>query len=113
MQSNAMNRASQSRNTMSTERLTLYAATEDLLNAELSNRTRLSRLLGAEIPADWPPELLDEQAVSNTLEKIVEHDDHAGWWLWFVLLEGDGSRTLIGVAGYKGPPDESGTVELG
>ena len=37
-----------------------------------------------------------------------------GWWLHFVVLpRGVAGRTLIGSAGYKGPPSADGTVEVG
>jgi [ribosomal protein S5]-alanine N-acetyltransferase len=57
---------------------------------------------------------MDAQALEFTLERLAENSAAAGWWLHFVVLRGErGSRTLIGSAGYKGPPTPHGTVEVG
>ena len=46
--------------------------------------------------------------------ELIEGAPQAGWWLHFVILREDRSRrTLIGSAGYKGPPSSDGTVEVG
>ncbi len=62
----------------------------------------------------WPPEYLDAAALEFTLDRLEEGPEQAGWWLQFVLLKsGEARRTLIGSAGYKGPPTPDGTVEVG
>jgi len=48
------------------------------------------------------------------LARLTEGAQQAGWWLHFVVLtHGATGRTLIGSAGYKGPPTPDGTVEVG
>ena len=66
------------------------------------------------VPATWPPEYLDPASLEFTLERLAEGPGMEGWWLHFVLLRDDGGgRTLVGSAGYKGPPTADGTVEVG
>jgi RimJ/RimL family protein N-acetyltransferase len=40
--------------------------------------------------------------------------EQEGWWLQFVILTNAAAgRILVGSAGYKGPPGDDGTVEVG
>jgi len=94
-----------------TARLELVRATIGTVEAAIEGGARLGELLGARVPAGWPPDLLDEAALRFTADRLRESADDAGWWLRFVLLAGE-PKTLIGVAGYKGPPAE-GAVEIG
>jgi [ribosomal protein S5]-alanine N-acetyltransferase len=97
-----------------TERLELLPATEDLLSAALESPTALSAGLSARVPPTWPPEFLDAPALQFTRDRLARAPDEHGWWMHFILLPRDtGGRTLIGSAGYKGPPAEDGTVEVG
>jgi ribosomal-protein-alanine N-acetyltransferase len=97
-----------------TERLELLPATSALTSAALRGRAALSASLGAAVPSTWPPEYLDPPALQFTLDRLAEGRGQAGWWLHFVLLLGEGgARTLIGSAGYKGPPSPEGCVEVG
>jgi [ribosomal protein S5]-alanine N-acetyltransferase len=98
---------------IATERLELVPATTDLTQAALSNRPALAAALGATVPATWPPEFLDDAALEYILARLADRS-HAGWWLYFMVLPaGAEGRTLIGTAGYKGPPSSDGTVEVG
>ena len=97
-----------------TDRLELVPATVETARAALSDLPALGRALRAAIPASWPPELLDRPALKFTLDKLRQGPSQAAWWLYFVVLRDESSgRTLIGSAGYKGPPTEDGTVEVG
>jgi len=97
---------------LKTPRLRLVEATAPLLRAEGDDRALFGRLLNARVPAEWPPELYDDDARLWTLNAVESRPQHAGWWMYYVLLEGDGPE-LAGVCGYKGPPSEDGTVEVG
>ncbi len=96
-----------------TERLELVPATLELARAALDSPPALGAELGAVVPATWPPEYVDAPAFEFTLQRLGEGAAHAGWWLYFIMLGGPPARTLIGTAGYKGPPSDDGTVEVG
>lgn len=100
---------------IATPRLELIAATPTLLRAELEGRRVLETALGASVPAEWPPALFDRSAMEYTLERLEADDDQSGWWLWYIVRHvADGTaRTAVGICGYKGAPDESGSVEVG
>ena len=102
--------------TLRTRRLVLLQATPDTLRAELVSRQALGEGLGAEVPDSWPPELYDADAIRWTLNWLTEHPENANWSLYYIAEAPDEESArprLIGVAGYKGPPDEHGVVEVG
>lgn len=97
-----------------TERLELVPATLELTRAALDGQHVLATGLGAFVPPTWPPDFLDQPSLEFILERLAEGAEQAGWWLHFVVLaRGATGRTLIGSAGYKGPPSPDGTVEVG
>jgi [ribosomal protein S5]-alanine N-acetyltransferase len=96
-----------------TDRLTLAPATVELTRAALDGPEALGAALGASVPPTWPPEYMDAPAFEFTLRRLFEDPANAGWWLYFVLLRGGSTPLLIGSSGYKGPPSEDGTVEIG
>ncbi len=98
-----------------TKRLDLIEATPETVRAAIDDHQRLGELLDANVPAGWPPELLDTSALEWTLRWLEnpENDRSFGMY-WMVLRETVASfRTLVGVAGFKGAPSEDGTVEVG
>jgi RimJ/RimL family protein N-acetyltransferase len=96
------------------ERLVLTPATPELVRAALQGPVALGEGLRAVVPATWPPEYLDAASLEYTLDRLARGPDNFGWWLHFVVLKaGERGRTLIGSAGYKGPPSADGTVEVG
>lgn len=96
-----------------TDRLALVPATVELTRAALDGAPALGAGLGAAVPPTWPPEFVDAPAFEYTLARLAEGPAHAGWWLYFITLGDASGPTLIGTAGYKGPPSEDGTVEVG
>ena len=109
-----------------TERLDLVATTGDHLAAELEAPSSLAALLGAVVPASWPPGEYDRAAMEFFRARLeIEGPGAVGWYGWYVLLRGapgaadaDGTLhaaapTLVAGAGYFGPPDAAGEVELG
>lgn len=99
---------------IATERLELVPATVALARAALDTSAALAAHLDVVVPDTWPPEFLDPPALEFTLDRLAEGARQAGWWLHFVVLtRGARGRTLIGSAGYKGPPSPDGTVEVG
>jgi RimJ/RimL family protein N-acetyltransferase len=97
-----------------TERLELVPATVELTRAALEGDRALGAALRAFVPASWPPEFLDPPSLEFTLDRLAEGPEQSGWWLHFVVLaDGVTRRTLVGSAGYRGPPSPDGTVEVG
>lgn len=99
---------------LSTSRLDLVPATIESLAAAVDGAAVLAARLGVEVPATWPPEFLDAPALQWAMDRIRAQPEEADWWLYFMVLRGAPcERVLIGSAGYKGPPTEDGTVEIG
>ncbi|SHI38889.1 Protein N-acetyltransferase, RimJ/RimL family [Hymenobacter daecheongensis DSM 21074] len=99
-----------------TPRLTLIAASRALLIAELQKPRYFPVLLGAEMPADWPPGEYDRSAAEYFLEQLTAGGRvAAGWYGWYAIrkVTPNNPATLIGAGGFLGPPDASGTAEIG
>ncbi len=99
-----------------TPRLLLLAASRALLTAELHKPQYFPTLLGAALPADWPPGEYDREAMRYFLEQLTAGGrTAAGWYGWYALRKatGDALRTLVGAGGFLGPPDAAGTAEIG
>jgi ribosomal-protein-alanine N-acetyltransferase len=101
-----------------TARLELRPGTAAALRAELEGRAELARALGVEVPRSWPPELYDSDAVRWTLEQLGDQEDGGQFGFHYLILRpgqpgAQESGTLIGIGGFKGPPDSDGEVELG
>jgi [ribosomal protein S5]-alanine N-acetyltransferase len=92
-------------------RLRIIPATVALARAEIDDRDEFSRLLGASVPDNWPPESLAD-ALPLFLEWIVAAPDRVGWFGWYALSINDDILVLVGGGGFKGPPKD-GIVEVG
>jgi [ribosomal protein S5]-alanine N-acetyltransferase len=95
------------------ERLELIPATTDQLSAALESPSALGSALNARVPPTWPPEFLDPPALEFTRDRLAATPGEGEWWMYFLVLPDAEEGTLIGTAGYKGPPTEDGTVEVG
>src|SRR4051794_19434895 len=101
---------------MHTARLDLVATTLDHLRAELEAPAELAGLLGAVVPASWPPGLYDRDAMTFFQARLTEGGPAAiGWYGWYAILRpaADQPATLVACAGYFGPPTADGVVEIG
>ena len=98
-----------------TARLTLLPASAAHLQADLEGPTTLERALGIAVPPGWPPELYDADAIRWTMARLAEDPHERDWLMYYVVRRVmDGAPDLlIGVSGFKGAPDPTGTVELG
>ena len=96
-----------------TARLKLVPATLEVARAELRDPTAFARLLGANVPGNWPPESAAD-ALPLFLEWLEATPDEVGWFGWYALarLDGVGELTLVGGGGFLGPPTERG-VQIG
>lgn len=95
-----------------TTSLTLIAGNTELISAELNDRSAFAALLGAAIPDNWPTKTLKE-ALPVFQRLYREHPDWEGWLHWYALLSGKDIAVLCASIGFKGPPDDTGTIEIG
>jgi RimJ/RimL family protein N-acetyltransferase len=96
-----------------TPRLELIPGTLDLVLAEINDRRRLEKLLGAGVPDAWPPEFNDSSTQAFFLTQLTEDPAAVGWWGWYFVIRQPGERVLIGNGGFKGRPNPEGVVETG
>ena len=81
----------------------------ELARAALEDRTRLGQMLGAHVPQTWPG-----ADFARMLPRIARGSERASPGAEPTrLIVHTTDRTLIGETGFHGPPDESGTVEVG
>ena len=92
-----------------TERLVLVALTPELARAALEDRAKLGRMLGAHVPETWPG--ADFARILPRLARSAEQVSPGAEPTRLVVHAADGA--LIGETGFHGPPDGSGTVEVG
>ncbi|MEW6413126.1 MAG: GNAT family N-acetyltransferase [Candidatus Zixiibacteriota bacterium] len=101
---------------ISTNRLDLIAATLEHVLAELKSLQSLASLLRAEVADGWPPGEYDRSAQEFFRDRLKEGGHTVvGWYGWYAVRRGDTNRrsVLVGAAGYFGPPNEQGEVEIG
>lgn len=96
---------------LESRRLTLVAATPELVAADLAGPEAFAEALQAEVPADWPPELFGStvmRAVQAQLQNPAEH----GWSVWYLLSRWHEQPIVVGMCQFKGMPDMAGSVEI-
>lgn len=96
-----------------TARLELWAADAQGAAWQASDRRKWLEWLDAQAPDSWPPIEMAERRMWFA-HQLSRRPDWAGWFHWFLVLPtADGPRRVVGEAGFHGPPDAEGTVELG
>jgi RimJ/RimL family protein N-acetyltransferase len=92
-------------------RLNLISANTELIKKDIAGREYLAEALDACVPESWPPDLYGPWAMQYVLTQL---DDPAeqGWSFWY-LVTADDVCELAGICGFKGRPDQSGSVEIG
>ena len=101
---------------MLTDRLELIPATLELCDAETAGRSALARVLGVSVPDEWPPPVFEADDLERVREQLRTEPASAEWTLHYVLerASSDGRAiTLVGIAGYVGPPTADGSLEIG
>jgi predicted acetyltransferase len=96
--------------------LRLVAADLATLDAELAGPRALAARLAATVPADWPPSEWDRDAVAFFRDRLAATDGGAAddWGVFHVVEEpAPGRRRVVAAVGWFGPPDASGTAEIG
>jgi len=96
-----------------TARLELVPGSPELLRAELRGRDALAAVLGADVPASWPPELYDADAIGWMLARLEQDAAYLQWGFRYFVLRDDARRVAVGAGGYKGPPGDAREVEIG
>lgn len=91
-----------------TERLDLIACEIKYFEAFERDENELARMLDVELAESW---LVFPEVISYSHEFLKNNPDAADWWMYFFIHRAD--RKLIGNGGFKGKPDEAGTVEIG
>jgi len=97
--------------TVKSRRLNLIAATTDLINRDIAGPDPLSEALGVIVPATWPPELYGPSAMRYALLQLGDPTQQC-WSFWYLMTR-DEPAELVGICGFKGRPDTSGSVEIG
>ena len=92
-------------------RLNLIAATTDLIKKDIAGRKILAPALAVKIPESWPPDLYGPRAMQFALTQLDDASEQ-GWSFWYVATR-DNPSELAGICGFKGRPDQSGSVEIG
>ncbi len=82
-----------------TSRLELVPGTAALFRADLENSPGLAGTLGAEIPADWPPPLMDDETLRQFIDLASDPSGPKIAAFYWVLDE-DGRRVLVGNGGF-------------
>jgi ribosomal-protein-alanine N-acetyltransferase len=92
-------------------RLNLIAATADLISLDIAGRESLSGALGVSVPTSWPPDLYGAAAMRFALTQLGNVSEQ-GWSFWYLVTAKEPGE-LAGICGFKGRPDELGSVEIG
>ena len=96
---------------LQSRRLNLIAATSDLIKKDIEGREFLAEALDVSIPESWPPDLYGPRAMQFALAQLDDASEQ-GWLFWYLTTAGDPCE-LLGICGFKGRPDQSGSVEIG
>ncbi len=91
----------------------LVPTTIDLLAHEDVSGAALATALRVAPPASWPPPFNGPETRDWMRRHLLADTRNASWFGWYIIAEIEGVTTLVGGAGYKGPPDGNGEVEIG
>lgn len=101
---------------LQSDRMELTAATGALAHAAAYDPPRLGVLLNARVPEDWPPEIMRD-VMEFFASHAASHEHELGWGGWYLVTKGGApgfeGRVVVGTAGFKGPPKDDGSVEVG
>jgi ribosomal-protein-alanine N-acetyltransferase len=93
-----------------TRRLDLLPCSFQVAQAVVQDRDGLKSLLGVRVPDDWPAQDLQE-FLPTYAQQLQADPTLLGWGIWLMIHRAE--RTVIGDLGFKGRPDDEGTVEIG
>jgi [ribosomal protein S5]-alanine N-acetyltransferase len=101
---------------MRSGRMELIPSTAAHIRIELESPWLLAEKLNANVSKNWPSGEYDQDAMEFFLSCFEKGgEDVQGWYGWYAIKtdSADGERFLVGAAGYFGPPDNDGIVEVG
>lgn len=94
---------------MISERIELINCNRKILEIISEGNDELSNYLNVNVIDKWTA--FGDQIFGLTLQAVIKDPDSQKWFAYLPIETR--SNTLIGTCGYKGPPDENGTVEIG
>lgn len=97
-------------------RIELIPSSAAHIRIELESPELLAEKLNAIVSMNWPYGEYDRDAMEFFLSCFEKGGEAVhGWYGWYAIkIDGiDGQRSLVGAAGYFGPPDNNGLVEVG
>jgi len=94
---------------LETARLELVPFSGELIGV-LGDRLATARVIGAGVPEGWPDDQLSE-LLEVYAPWIAEDPARLGFGPWFVIAREE--RSVVGSAGFLGPPKENMAIELG
>lgn len=89
--------------------ISIIATSLASLDAEDLGGEQAAAVLGVLPPEIWPPKYNGPETRQWMRDMIRSHPDDPGFGSWYIV----GERRLVGICGYKGPPNERGEVEIG
>lgn len=92
--------------------LRLIPVTLETARLELEKNPQFSDAIGAEVPENWPPDILSD-ALEYFYNLLRENPENSGWYGWYAVDDSAGKPVLVGSIGFFGPPDQNGMVETG
>lgn len=98
--------------TLSSGRLRLVAASRELVEADLAGGDVLGHALGASVPENWPPDLYDRDAMEYARNQLQDNAA-SGWSFWYLIAQLGNADEVVGICGFKGRPNATGSVEIG
>ncbi|MCC3156718.1 GNAT family N-acetyltransferase [Hymenobacter sp. 15J16-1T3B] len=96
---------------LTTPHLQLIPCTPAHFEAALAGHHVLAAVLGVAAEAGWPGSAEAQAALAPGYQHLRRDPSLQPWWIY--LLVHREARQLIGLAGFKGRPDEQGAVEIG
>lgn len=87
----------------------IIPVTVESLLADEASGNALARALGVASPDQWPPEFGGPHYRRGLLELMSQYPDLGRFGGRYITARG----RLVGICGFKGPPDALGVVEIG
>jgi len=94
-----------------TTRLQLIPCELSHFEAIIHDEQKLASLLRVELAEDWLGFAAAREAMQPSYDYLKANPHVLGWWTYLFVHKAD--RALVGLGGFKGEPNEEGTVEIG